>query len=220
MMLLIRSMSTGELVFSSGSRCSPSPCSPSGISSSSGWSVRARVALHELLADQRLRPDRAAGVRVEGREARRRRSRATTAAFLSVGHVHLLDHADARAGDLHVLALDGGRDVVEDRAHLVARAAVAVVGAHAEDERRRHHAPRSARLWRACASSARGGVVAGRSRRAVLVAPRRRAVGRRLHRAARAALRLARLEPFEALARAGWRRAPGPTRRLGVRERR
>ena len=42
--------------------------------------------------------------------------------------------ADARAGDLHVLALDGARDVVEDRAHLVARAALAR-RTRAEDDR-------------------------------------------------------------------------------------
>ena len=40
MMLLIRSRSTGELVRSSGSSAWPAPSSPSGISSSSGWSER------------------------------------------------------------------------------------------------------------------------------------------------------------------------------------
>ena len=48
--------------------------------------------------------------------------------------LELLDHADLRPGDLHVLAGDQEGGVVEDRPDLVVTAPI-VAGARAEDQR-------------------------------------------------------------------------------------
>ena len=88
-----------------------------------------RRALDELLADQRLRADLAAGV---GAEVLVRR-------VLDVEHhhglevagdVHRVDLADLDAGDLDVLAGDHEAGVVEDRAHLVGAAVARAGGDH------------------------------------------------------------------------------------------
>jgi hypothetical protein len=97
--------------------------------------VRAGTALDELLADQRLRADRAARVLVERREAGLVDLQDDRRALV-VGHVERLDLTDDRARDLHVLALHDVGRVVEDRADLVALAA-GLAGAHAEHEQRR-----------------------------------------------------------------------------------
>ena len=72
--------------------------------------------------------------------SRRRRCASDDRRLLVVGHVHRLDHADLRAGHLHVLAGHRRGHVVEDRAHLVARVAVAL-GAHPEHDDRAEPRP-------------------------------------------------------------------------------
>ena len=141
MMLLSRSRSTERSVFSTGSRRWPSP-GPSSISRSSPGAsapTRAllrRLALDELLADQRLRPDDALRVGAEvlvarvvdpqhdrGLEVRR--------------DLDVLDRADLDAGDLHVLARDDEAGVVEDRAHAVGLVLLARRRGRAPPARRR-----------------------------------------------------------------------------------
>ena len=126
MMLLIRSRSTDRAVFVAGSRYWPSPGPDWTCGSSGGFGALARLglrrlALDELLADQRLRADRAEGVLAEVvvvgvvdlQDDR---------GLLVVREVDRLDPADDDAADLHVLARDHERGVVEDRAHAVAAA--------------------------------------------------------------------------------------------------
>ncbi len=78
---------------------------------------RARVTLDVLLADQRLRPDPAAGIGAE-------RPEALVDLHLHAGapvirQLDVLDLADLGAGDLHVLAGDQVRGVVEERVDAV-----------------------------------------------------------------------------------------------------
>ena len=121
-----------------------------------GPAALCRLALHEALADQRLRPHGAARVGPEvliarvvdpqddrGLEVRR--------------DLDGVDRADLDAGDLHVLARDDEARVVEDGAHFVAVVAVGAQhdhdGQRGEDdqegsgsgERRAHHGPGGAR---------------------------------------------------------------------------
>ena len=171
-----------------------------------GAARRARLrrrALDELLADQRLRADRAVRVLAEAwkpgssmlQDDRR---------LLVRRDVERLDRADLGAGDLHVLARDHERGVVEDRPDPVAAAAVARRPWRARPAR--PAATRHGDRWRRRASLAgrtsRGIAVEG----AVGVTPRRGAVGRRLDRGARAALDDARRSPRPATRSARRRR--------------
>ncbi len=134
---LIMSRSTGELLFVTGSRCSPSP-SPSSIVVQLLRRRGARRALHELLADQRLRPDRAARVRLPGGEVVVVDAQ-HDGRLLVVGHLQRVHDAHRRAGDLHVLALHERGGVVEDRAHEVGVVAVLLAGGvHHADHEPRH----------------------------------------------------------------------------------
>ena len=138
-MSLSRSRSTGELVFATGRRCSPSP-SPSWIFASAGepavpgshstnrspispWSRIVQLASF-LNGVKRFVVD----AKREGR--------------LLVGrHVHRGDHAHRRPGDLHVLAVHERGRVVEDRAdEVVVLRLVVGRGAHDTD-----HEPREER---------------------------------------------------------------------------
>ena len=100
------------------------------------------TAVDELLADQRLGADQAAGVAAEVLEARiddlhrdhgLARDRLRLAVLVAVDltrhrHADRFDFADGRAGDPHFLALDHEAAAVEDRADDVAVAAVAAAG--------------------------------------------------------------------------------------------
>jgi hypothetical protein len=123
-MLLIRSMSTGLEVRSTGSRYSPAPRSPSGIWRSGGGvgapGARGSVSEHStyfspmsdwgrIVHCASLRKSSKPGVLIEK----------TIAALLSAGDLELLDLADVDAADAHVLALDQRERVVEDHADLV-----------------------------------------------------------------------------------------------------
>ncbi len=139
-MSLIRSGSTLVPLLPSGSRYWPAPGSPSGICFSGGGGRRpgrprqGRPAVDELLADQRLRPDLAAGVAAEVLEARvgdlhhdhrlaGRRDRLAVAVGDRLArhrHADRLDRADVGAGDPDLLAVDHEAAVVEDRADDVA----------------------------------------------------------------------------------------------------
>ena len=166
-MSLIRSGSTLVLLFSSGSSSWPAPGWPSGISFSGGrrFGVRGprqgRPAVDVLLADQRLRPDHAAGVFAEVLEAgvvdlhhdhRLARDRLRLAVFVAGdlarhGHADRFDFADVGAGDAHLLALDHERAVVEDRAHDVALVAAAGRRRAGRRRRRRRRAARAIRAF-------------------------------------------------------------------------
>ena len=122
-------MSTGREVCVAGSRCWPLP-SPGRSWAAAAAAARRRArlrgrALDELLADQRLRPDRAvASVRKSPNPGSSIRS--TTAALLVGRDVERLDLADLDAGDLHVLARDHGEVALSKIARtLVVAAAVA-----------------------------------------------------------------------------------------------
>ena len=125
-MLLIRSRSTGELVFATGSSRSPSP-SPSSISCSG--SASGVPGLHSTnfspISDcGRMAQEASAFQGVKSSSS----IRSVTAAFLSsvTSRSEITTHGDA--GDLHVLALHERRGVVEDRAHEVGVLAVVVDG--------------------------------------------------------------------------------------------
>ena len=151
MMLLTRSRSTALPLRSSGSRYSPSPGSPSAIRSSGGGGSLlggarlGRLALDELLADQRLRPDQAARVLAEVLERgivdphHDHGLAGIGAAVLQrglvvAGHGHVGDYADVGPGDPDLLALDQETGVVEDRADLVD--VVVAAGGRADGENR------------------------------------------------------------------------------------
>ena len=159
-----------------------------------GWVGR---ALHELLADQRLRADRALRVGAEVVEAG-----AVDAQHhrgLVVGRdVERLDLADLDAGDLDVLAGDDREGVHEDRPHAVAAARRCSRPCRRRPARRRRGARRP---WRGCASRAGEHEARVAVQGAVDVAEGRRAVDRRLGGRARAALDLAGLQARRA---AGW----------------
>ena len=202
-MSLSRSRSTGELVFCTGSRCSPAP-SPVRDRRQLGRAGRARLAVDERLADQRLRADRAVGVRVERREARRSWMSSITAAFLSRRHVQRVDLAHLRAGDLHVLARHE-RDAMSK----IARTCSGPCPRRRRAPRRRTPASRGTRDQRAalCRSAASW---AGRARSRVAVWGELSGRGTGWSRQAPAGwrrpgsgCRFLRLEPVEAVAPAG-----------------
>src|SRR4029078_8117191 len=88
--------------------------------------VRARLrrrALDELLADQRLRADRALGVAAEVLEAGPVDAQ-DDGGLLVRGHIERVHLADLDPGDLDILARDDRERVLEDRAHLVGAARV------------------------------------------------------------------------------------------------
>ena len=201
MMLLSRSRSTDCSVFSTGSRYWPSP-GPSSIrrsgpgASASTARLRRRLALDELLADQRLRADRALRVGAEvlvarvvdlqhdgGLEVRR--------------HLDRVDRADLDAGHLDVLAGDDEAGVVEDRPHAVG----VVLLARDEDERRERGDEQDGGDGDGGPHGPGGTWFGSQSSVAADVAPRRGAVRVGLRRRARAAPELVRLEPVEALRR-------------------
>src|SRR5436309_3183541 len=104
------------------------------IVSATGLPRLGRLALDELLADHRLKPDLALSVLAEVLESlvgdlhHHRRAQVLV-------HVERIDDADLGARDLHVLAGDQELGVVEDRADLVVAAAVVVTGTEREDDR-------------------------------------------------------------------------------------
>ena len=101
-----------------------------------------RAAIDELLADQRLRSDQAAGVAAEVLEAgvfdlhrdhRFAGHSLRLAVFVAVDftgqrYAHRFDFADRRSSDPHFLALDHEATAVEDRADDIAAAAAAAAG--------------------------------------------------------------------------------------------
>jgi hypothetical protein len=96
--------------------------------------LRARLrrrALDVLLADERLRADRALRVGAEVLERGLGDLEHDRSAVV-VGHVELVDLADVDAGDADVLPGDEREGVVEDRADLVARGVGVVAGPGAE----------------------------------------------------------------------------------------
>ena len=232
MMLLIRSMSTGAIVLLTRQQVLALARRPSSIFAQRRRRLGAaacgcgRRALDELLADQRLRPDRCSARPCGSPRSRARRCCRTTAAFLSGVTSSDVDLADLDAGDLHVLARDDEDGVVEDRAHLVAasRRAAPMPTTAATARRRRA----TSRRWRRRASWA------GRhlGRVAVELAGRRRATAPSRprggwHGGARAALDVARSgRParrsaagcgVEHAARPGCRRTEGVEDRLDAR---
>ncbi len=114
-----------------------------------------RVAVDELLADQRLRADQAARVAAEVLEARvfdlhrdhrlagdRLRLAVLVAVDLArLRHADRFDFADVGAGHAHQLALDHEGAVVEDRADDVAPAAAGTAGEQDDDHDDRRDQP-------------------------------------------------------------------------------
>ena len=192
MMLLIRSRSTARLVFCTGSRRSPSP-GPVLDLLELGRRLVARAlgarrrALHEALADQRLRADLALRVAAEVLVALVVDPQ-DDRGLVVVGDLDVVDAADLHARDLHVLARDDEAGVVEDRADLVG----VVLPARDRAPARRGRRPagrrrRRRRVSRAGAAPGRGRSRACRTRRATA---RSRPGG--LGRGARAAAQLVR----------------------------
>ena len=176
------------------SRCWPAPA-PSLIFGRSGALSGAGRALDVLLADQRLRADGAGRAAAERREAGLGDLEGDRRLLLR-RHVERLDPADDRAGDLDVLALHHVGGVVEDRPHLVARAAV-VARADAEHQQRRQ--AESEQADDRDAPHGPGGTVVGSQSRVPLVSRHGfEPSGARLRRAAGAALLLAELHAVEA----------------------
>ncbi len=157
-MSLIRSGSTLVPLLPSGSRYSPAPGWPDSICFERRGRLRAwrpgqgRAAVDELLADQRLRPDQAAGVAAEVLEAgvgdvhhdhrlagdRDRLAVFVLDGFAGLGDVDRFDRADVGAGDADLLAVDHEGAVVEDRPDPVA-AGFAAAGDQQDDDDDRHH---------------------------------------------------------------------------------
>jgi hypothetical protein len=124
----------------------------------------ARRALDELLADQRLRLDRAVGVAAERRELLA--DPHLDARLVLRRELDVDDAAGLRPGDLHVLAGDQERGVVEDRVDAVvaalrtaaARRAQRQPGEHrAQGRRRSREAPHGLSCGLHCASGASNG---------------------------------------------------------------
>ena len=188
MMLLTRSRSTALPLRSSGSRYWPSPGLAVGdrleraaAARRAGGPRLGRLALDELLADQRLRADQAA-TRPRGspgtpgrRSAGRRRpcpgrgSPSSCAGSSAPVTSTSETDADLGAGDADLLALDQEAGVVEDRPHLVG--ALVAAGRRAE---RRGPRPRrrSRRAMTAIRLMAPGARRRGHSRRRATPTPR------------------------------------------------
>ncbi len=193
-MLLTRSMSTGREVCVDGQQVLALALAVLDLLQrrsrlGPGGPRLRRRALDELLADQRLRADRAGRVLAEVLEAGLGDVE-DDGGLLRRRHVERLDLADLDARDLDVLAGDDGEGVAEDRADLVA------VGLRRSRRRPRRAKtiagrPRAARTTESTRLMARASTwVGSQSRSLRRVAERRRAVRRGLAGSARAALEL------------------------------
>ena len=196
------------------SRSGGGGCAPSGAR-------LGRRALDELLADQRLRADRARRRRARKSSKPGLSMRSTTAALLVGRDVERLDLADLDAGDLHVLARDDReRRCRRSRARGRRRSSSpAPVPKH--DQRRRRR--RARRRWRARRFTGPGARGSGRSPGCRRVAERRRAVGAAPARRRPGSAGAGRVcRPVEALARRDRRERPARRvvgERVGVEDR-